>query len=153
MAKKRSANYPIGDKKPRRGSQFKPGRSGNPHGRPKQADTVADVLQKELKARIAVVKDGKRQMVSMLRAIIKQHLNMAAKGDSKAFDNLLKALKVHRIESGDNLSALVQEFRAIHEQHVAADHERVKLSDVGDLNGQTESHSQVSLVKEKRENL
>src|SRR5579862_973577 len=96
--------YSVGFMKPPRHTQFKPGRSGNPHGRPKKTDTVADVLRKELNSRITVVKDGKRQRLPMLRAIIKQNLTLAAKGDSNAFGNLLKALKAHRPDGGDNLN-------------------------------------------------
>jgi hypothetical protein len=117
MAKKKDANYSIGYKKPPRHSQFKPGQSGNLHGRPKKADSLADVLRKELSARIAIVKDGKRKRMSMLRAIIKQHLTKAANGDPRAAAIIFNTLKVYKPEDGDNLSELVQEFRAIHARH------------------------------------
>jgi hypothetical protein len=136
MNKKSDKKYSVGFKKPPQHTQFQPGRSGNPNGRPKKTDLLADVLRKELNARIVVVKDGKRLRVPMQQAIIKQVLNMAAKGDSKAFDNLLKAIKLHRPDGGDNLGQLVQEFRAIHIQHMALDQER-NVSEAGGMTDET----------------
>jgi hypothetical protein len=136
MKKQIREDYTVGFKKPPRYTQFQPGRSGNPHGRPKKTDTLADVLRKELNARILVVKDGKRQRLPMQRAIIKQLVNMAAKGDSKAFDNLLKAIKLHRPDGGDNLGLLLQEFRALHVQHTALDQAR-HVSETGGVNDET----------------
>jgi Family of unknown function (DUF5681) len=150
MKKKSDNGYSIGFKKPPQHTQFKPGQSGNPYGRPKKVDTVADVLGRELNARIVVVKDGKRQKVSMLRAIIKQNLNMAVKGDSRAFANFLKALTAHRPDGGDNLGALVQEFRAIHEQHKEIDQERRKVSETRDLDSEAKEHTGVSPRKKRR---
>jgi hypothetical protein len=125
MPKKKTANYSIGYKKPPCHSQFKPGQSGNPHGRPKKTDSVEEILRRELSARIAIVKDGKRQRVSMLRAIVKQKLNKAATGDLRAMAILFGMLRSFGPDHGDNLSELVQEFRAIHARHTesAEDHD------------------------------
>jgi hypothetical protein len=131
MTKKKDKEYSVGFRKPPRHTQFKPGQSGNPHGRPKRKNSVADVIQKELHARVAIVNDGKRRTVPMQVAIIKQLLNLAAKGDSKVFGNLMKALKLHQAEGGDNLATLVQEFRAVHEQDMEADRQRRNLSELG----------------------
>jgi hypothetical protein len=150
MSEQDEKEYSVGFMKPPRHTQFKPGQSGNPYGRPKKTDTVADVLRKELNTRITVVKDGKRQRLPMLRAIIKQNLNLAAKGDSRAFGNLLKALKAHRPDGGDNLNALVQEFRAIHAQHKASDQERSNPSETGDIKGETKERQGVSRVRKDR---
>src|ERR1700693_5473102 len=111
----------VGYKKPPRHSQFKPGQSGNPKGRPKKVDSVADVLRRELSTRIAIVTNGRRLRVPILRAIIKQHLNKAATGDVRAMAVLFDMLKSYRPDSGDNLSELVQEFRAIAARHAEDD--------------------------------
>lgn len=150
MSEQDDKEYFVGFMKPPRHTQFKPGQSGNPHGRPRKTDTVADVLRKELNSRITVVKNGKRQRLPMLRAIIKQNLNLAAKGDSKAFGNLLKALKAHRPDGGDNLNALVQEFRAIHAQHKASDQERRKPSATSEPDIETKEHRRTSRVRENK---
>jgi hypothetical protein len=64
MSEQDDTEYSVGFMKPPRHTQFKPGQSGNPHGRPKKTDTVADVLRKELNSRITVVKDGKTPAVA-----------------------------------------------------------------------------------------
>ena len=133
MNKENDEGYSIGFKKPPRHTQFQPGRSGNPSGRPKKAEAVSDVLKKELNARITVLKDGKRQRVPMLRAIIKQLVNMAAKGDSQAFANLLKAIKLERPDGGDNLGLLLQEFRALNAQHTGSSQEKRRINEAADL--------------------
>jgi hypothetical protein len=115
----KDGQYEIGYKKPPRDSQFQPGKSGNPKGRPKRSETVADVLQKELNSRVPILKHGKRQKISMLRAIIKQHLNKAAAGDAKSAAIFFNALRLWKTDSGDKLGALVQEFRALHLRHKA----------------------------------
>jgi hypothetical protein len=150
MSKKDDAEYSVGFMKPPRHTQFKPGQSGNPYGRPKKTDTVADVLRKELNTRITVVKDGKRKRLPMLQAIIKQNLNLAVKGDSKAFGNLLKALKAHRPDGGDNLSALVEEFRAISARHKTSDEERRKPSEISDLDNEMNQQRGPSPVKKDK---
>lgn len=113
MAKKNSNKdgpYDVGYKKPPRHSQFQPGKSGNPNGRPKKNESVADVLQKELNSRVPILKDGKRTKISMLRAIFKQQLNKAASGDARAAAIFISALKLYKPDSGDNLGTLLQDF-------------------------------------------
>lgn len=106
--------YQVGYKRPPRHSQFQPGKSGNPNGRPKKNESIADVLQKELNSRIPILKNGKRQRISMLRAVFKQLLNKAASGDARAAAIFISALKLYKPDSGDNLGVLLQEFRALH---------------------------------------
>ena len=55
----RHPNY----RKPPRETQFKPGQSGNPGGRPKREPTVRDALQKALQREVPAVLDGRRQML------------------------------------------------------------------------------------------
>jgi hypothetical protein len=125
--KKRKAKDPVGYKKPPRHTQFKPGQSGNPKGRPKKAATLPDVFSKELRKQVPIINNGKRKKVSMLEAIVKQHLNKAANGDSKAAAIVLNHLKENKPGVGDNLSELVQEFRAVHNRHAAADRDRSEI--------------------------
>jgi hypothetical protein len=132
--KKHEEKYPVGYKQPPRHTQFKPGQSGNPKGRPKKPATLPDVLSKELRTRVPIVNNGKRKKVSMLEAIVKQHLNKAANGDAKAAAMVLNHIKENRLDVGDNLSELVQEFRAVHDRHEAADRDRSECSNGEDKN-------------------
>lgn len=73
-------------------TQFKKGRSGNPKGRPRgaqSADTYAAEFLSEANAPIAVSVDGRRQTMSVLRAGMKQLLTKAAAGDLPAIKEVL----------------------------------------------------------------
>lgn len=131
---KHEEKEPVGYKQPPRHTQFKPGQSGNPKGRPKKPATLPDIFSKELQTRIPIINNGKRKRVSLLEAIVKQHLNKAANGDSKAAAMVLKHLKENKHGVGDNLSELVQEFRAIHNRRVAVDQDRSERSNDKDKN-------------------
>lgn len=131
---KHDEKEPVGYKQPPRHTQFKPGKSGNPKGRPKKAATLPDVLSKELRTRVPIVNNGKRKKVSLLVAIVKQHLNKAANGDAKAAALVLNHIKENRPDVGDNLSELVQEFRAVHNRHAAADRDRSEIGEGEDKN-------------------
>jgi hypothetical protein len=118
MAKKKDQSYSVGYKKPPRETQFKPGKSGNPKGRAKKPAGVADILWDELNSLVSIVTDGKRRKISLLRAILKQHANKAASGNSRSAILLLNELKFRDSQTGDNLGLLVQEFRAINARNV-----------------------------------
>lgn len=50
----------------------------------------------------------------MIRAIIKQHLNKAAAGDTRAAAVLFNLCRFQKVDGGDNLGSLLQEFRALY---------------------------------------
>lgn len=119
MAKKKHETYSVGYKKPPQRTQFRPGQSGNPKGRPKKVPTLLDILSRELNRRVSFVSNGKRRKVSMLEVIVKQHLKKAANGDSKAATMVFDQLKNNNPGAGDNLGNLIREFRALHELHAS----------------------------------
>ena len=56
-----SDEYEVGHGKPPKHTQFKPGESGNPKGRPKGTKNLATDLSEEL-AEMIVVNEGGRQL-------------------------------------------------------------------------------------------
>lgn len=80
----KSNDYPVGFGRPPKASQFKPGRSGNPSGRPKGSRGVNAVIAKAMSEKVVVTENGQRREISKLEAAAKQLANQAAGGDHKA---------------------------------------------------------------------
>ena len=80
--------YEVGYGKPPRHSRFKPGRSGNPTGRPKGAVGCKTILERVVLARHTVIEQGKRQQRTILELILLALRNRAIDGDPKAFSKL-----------------------------------------------------------------
>jgi hypothetical protein len=85
---------PVGYKKPPRWTQFAPGKSGNPKGRPRkkaldrsvpQGDSAADnILRAELAREIMVTDAKGSRSVSMLEVVTRSQINAAATGNVHA---------------------------------------------------------------------
>ena len=114
MAKKCKSKYEVGYKKPPRTTQFKPGQSGNPRGRPKKAATAADLFLKQARKIVSITIGNQPRRVSMLEAIVMKHTNKAASGDPKSTALVLNALRLVESDQGNNIPELLNEFRAIH---------------------------------------
>lgn len=121
MIENDDTKYTVGYRKPPRHSQFKPGQSGNAKGRPKKATTVDDVLYEEFNRFVTITEGRQRRRLSKLRVVVRQNINKAANGDMKAAAMLLKLLGSHKSDGGDNLDALVEQFRARHRRLVSTD--------------------------------
>src|SRR5215471_11422429 len=70
--------------KPPKATRFKPGRSGNPRGRPKGSRNLATDLAAELGEQITVREDGHSRRISKQRALIKSLMAKALQGDVRA---------------------------------------------------------------------
>lgn len=86
------SNEKVGYKKPPKKGQFKKGKSGNPRGRRKESRNVRNVLEDALAETVAVQEGGKKRRISKLEAMIKQQVNLAAKGDPRAFQQLQRLI-------------------------------------------------------------
>jgi hypothetical protein len=82
-------NYTVGYGRLPAASRFQPGRSGNPKGRRKRPDTIADQLHRALETRVPIVENGRRHTISAQEAIIRGLVNDAARRDPKAIRTLL----------------------------------------------------------------
>lgn len=88
-----ASTYDVGYKKPPQHSQFQPGKSGNPKGRPKGAKGLTTLLEKAMKETLTVKNNGKPRKVSKLEIAITQLANKAAQGDLKALQFLAPLLR------------------------------------------------------------
>lgn len=84
MAKSKNPEYEIGYKRPPKGTQFKPGHSGNRKGRPIGSRNFMMEIERELNAVVSITENGARKKVRKKQIIAKQMVNKAAAGDLKA---------------------------------------------------------------------
>jgi hypothetical protein len=78
----------VGYKQPPRHSQFKPGVSGNPRGRPKRKLDIGLALNKALNDKVVVTELGKT--MSGLEALIQSIVDRVLRGESKAIPELMR---------------------------------------------------------------
>lgn len=85
-----SKDYKVGYGKPPRKSQFKPGQSGNPKGRPKQAQSFAAKIDQELARKITVTEGGRSIKMSKVDAMVRSLVHKAVtKTDPRAIQTIL----------------------------------------------------------------
>lgn len=82
-------DFSIGYKKPPRSTQFQPGQSGNPAGRPKGIKNLATDLKEELEEKITITENGTPLEITKQRAMLKTLMAKALKGDSRASSVLI----------------------------------------------------------------
>lgn len=74
----------VGYKRPPKRTQFKPGQSGNPKGRPKHARNLKTEFLDELREVVRVREGGREMKISKQRAFVKALVAAAIKGDMRA---------------------------------------------------------------------
>ena len=80
----------VGYKHPPKRSQFKPGQSGNPKGRPKRVQGVTYELHEILNRPMRLAMNGTTQEMSSFEAMMWKQVEKALKGDIRAFNALIK---------------------------------------------------------------
>ena len=78
------AAYEVGNKKPPKQFQFKPGQSGNPKGRPKGSTSFEARVQKELSKLVTVNKNGKSVKMRKLDVGVTRLVDRFMTGDLKS---------------------------------------------------------------------
>ncbi len=104
-------------------TRFRPGKSGNPKGRPKGTRNLKTDLAEELAERVVVTENGKARSMSRQRALIKRLANKGLQGDAKSIDKLL-ALSLRLVSQAEetqpvNLSEKDEEILKRFEDRVA----------------------------------
>ncbi len=85
--------YDVGYGKPPLSGQFKPGKSGNPKGRPKGSKNAATLLEEELGQKVIIKENGRQKKITKKAAIFKQLVNRAVQGDPKATFPVVKLIQ------------------------------------------------------------
>lgn len=92
----------IGYGRPPEQSQFKPGQSGNPKGRPKASRNLKTIIRNALTSSVILREGERKRSVSKLEGIVLRQLESALKGNEKAALTTLKmAGQVGLLDSGD----------------------------------------------------
>lgn len=77
-------DYEVGYKKPPKHTQFQPGQSGNPAGRPKDTRNVKHVLLQVATEDMLISENGQSKVVSKQEALIRRLYADALAGDKAA---------------------------------------------------------------------
>lgn len=91
-------SYKSGYGKPPKHSQFKPGHSGNPKGRPKYTKNLKTDLKEEVHEHIQITEGGQPKKVSKQRAILKRTMENALKGNMRATELIIKLIVTHLLD-------------------------------------------------------
>ena len=87
---KGKADYSVGYGKPPVATQFKPGKSGNPKGRPKAAKGLNTIVRDTLTQKVTVRTVGGEQRISRIEAALHKTIELAMKGNPRALAQLIK---------------------------------------------------------------
>jgi hypothetical protein len=82
--RRRGRDYEVGRCRPPKHTQWQPGQSGNPKGRPKGSRNLLAIFHEALQQRILIEERGKKRSITAREGIVKRLVNSALKGDPKA---------------------------------------------------------------------
>lgn len=105
--------YEVGYGKPPRHTRFKPGRSGNPKGRPKGHRNFKTDLVETLKTGVKLTEKGKRKTVSTQRAALLRLREKALGGDARALDRLISLAQAYNNEEMEEVFRLSSDDAAL----------------------------------------
>lgn len=123
----RSTDY-VGYRHPPKNARFKPGKSGNPKGRPRGTRSVTAMLQDVTGRRISFTENGKTRTAPMLEVILHRLSNDAARGDPRAVKTLFSLVNQYgqSPEANTSFDEMLAEDREILERYMNADHRKRK---------------------------
>jgi hypothetical protein len=117
----RSDGDSVGYGRPPKRHQFKPGRSGNPKGRPKGRKNEATLLAELLHRKVTVNSGGEPKKITILEAILLRITEDSLRGNTRSAAFLLNRLS-GEVEADSDVAELGEDDRSI----LAAFAERIK---------------------------
>lgn len=88
------SEYEVGFGKPPHTNQFKPGKSGNPKGRPRGHKNLATLLDDICNETMVVMENGKKRRLTKKEIAMRQLVTKAMKGDMRALEKLIAEITV-----------------------------------------------------------
>jgi hypothetical protein len=82
-------DYAVGYRRPPKASQFMPGKSGNPMGRPKGSRPVGAILQDIIRQKVTVTENGRTRRIAAIEVMFRRLANDAMRSDPRAIKLLL----------------------------------------------------------------
>ncbi len=120
----REKTYEVGYGRPPRATRFQPGRSGNPHGRPKKPKSIREKFERELARKVAVREDGRVKKIPKIDLWVRRVIADAIKGSHPASRILIEMRSASDDEIAQGITEqtieeLTDEDRAILDRHLA----------------------------------
>jgi hypothetical protein len=82
--------YKVGYRKPPVHTRFKPGQSGNPRGRPKQARGLKTLSREILTQKVAVRTANGEKKIAKIEVVLQKTIELAMKGNARALGEVMK---------------------------------------------------------------
>jgi|GEM_PF-3077326 len=79
-----AADYQVGRGRPPKHTQFKPGQSGNPKGRPKGTPNHRTTVDKVMNEKVSVREGEKIRRIKKFEAVVQAQANKGMKGDARS---------------------------------------------------------------------
>ncbi|MGF7163303.1 hypothetical protein FHS85_004966 [Rhodoligotrophos appendicifer] len=112
MNKKKGSDSQVGYGKPPKGSQFKPGQSGNPGGRKKGSLDYKTMVERIADTEIEISENGTKRRVPVVEALFRVQVREGLKGNIRASDSLLNRFE-RLMSDGDVHYELPEEDREL----------------------------------------
>jgi hypothetical protein len=87
-------DYEVGHGRPPKRTQFKPGHSGNPKGRPKGRKNIHTILEETFYRPVTITENGRKRFVSAIEAVLLSVMQSALGGNLRAFEKITKHMSM-----------------------------------------------------------